>query len=45
MRERERERESVSEWGGAKERGRERILSRLHVVSAELDAGLEPMNP
>ena len=29
--------------GGA-ERGRERIPSRLHTISAEPDAGLEPTN-
>ena len=36
----ERHRDSVSR-GGAK-RGRERIPSRLHAVSAEPKAGLEP---
>ena len=29
---------------GQRERGRERIPSRLHTVSVELDAGLEPTN-
>ena len=41
-RESERGRKKVSR-GGA-ERGRERIPSRLHAVSAEPDLGLEPMN-
>ena len=29
---------------GGTERGRERIPSRLHIVSAEPDAGLKPTN-
>ena len=39
--ERERERERESTW----ERGRERISSRLHAISAEPDRGLKPTNP
>ena len=39
----ERERESMSK-GKDRERGRERIPSRLHAVSAELDVGLDLMN-
>ena len=31
--------------GGGAERGRERIPSRLHAVSTELDTGIELMNP
>ena len=38
---REREREREHEWGGSE---RERIPSRLHAVSAELDAGLNLTN-
>ena len=41
--ERERERERVQVGEG--QRGRERIPSRLHIVSAEPDAGLDPTNP
>ena len=37
----ERERESMCKWGRGKERGRERIPSRLHTTSAEPDAGLQ----
>ena len=39
----ERDRDNMS-WGGAekRERERERIPSRLHTVSTELDEGLEP---
>ena len=40
MFEREREREGAHA-GKGRERGRERISSRLHVVSTEPDAGLE----
>ena len=29
---------------GQRERGRQRIPSRLHTVSAEPDAGLDPVN-
>ena len=29
---------------GEREGGRERVPSRLHVVSMELDSGLSPMN-
>ena len=36
------ERERAGE--GQRERGRERIPSRLHAVSAEPNVGLEPMN-
>ena len=41
-----RERHCVPEpkWGWDREGGRERIPSRLHVVSTEPDAGLEPTN-
>ena len=39
-----RERESESRGGAERGRERERIPSRLHSVSAELDAGLELMN-
>ena len=45
-RERERERETAR-WGRGRERGRERIPSRLHTVSAEPDAmrvGPKPTN-
>ena len=43
---REREREKASSSGGRaeKEGERERIPNRLHIVSAEPDSGLEPMN-
>ena len=41
-RERERERENMS--GGVAEKGRERKPGRLHAVSTEPDAGLNPMN-
>ena len=41
MRERDRETEKA---GDGAERGRERILSRFHTVSTELDARLHPMN-
>ena len=30
---------------GQRERGRERILSRLHTVGTELDVELEPTDP
>ena len=43
-RERERERESMSSGGLEKERGRQKISSGLHAVSAGPDAGLEPRN-
>ena len=36
----EREKQRQCEWG----RGRERISSRFHVVSAEPDMGLDPRN-
>ena len=42
MRERERGRET--KWGRGRERGRERIPSRLCAVSVEPDVGLDPMN-
>ena len=32
------------EWGRGRKRGKERIPSRLHAVSTEPDAGLEPTN-
>ena len=38
------ERDRESEWGRGREGGRERIPSRLHVVSAEPNKGLEPTN-
>ena len=44
-RERERERERKCKWGsegGVRERGRERIPGRLHTVSTEPHAGLDP---
>ena len=41
--ERERERESMS-WGRGREKGRERIPSRLHTASVEPNTWLEPMN-
>ena len=46
LRERERERESMCVLGGGaeKERERERILSRLHTVSTEPDARIDPTN-
>ena len=40
----EREREDVYEWGRGRERGREIIPSRLHVVSAEPNTRLDHMN-
>ena len=44
-RERERERERAHKQGGAeREKGRERIPSRLCTISEEPDAGLELMN-
>ena len=39
-----RARESKHEWGRGRERGRERISSRLCAVRAEPDVGLEPTN-
>ena len=43
-REKEREREECIQVGeGQRERGRQRILSRLHAVSTELDPGLNLM--
>ena len=44
MRERERERERAQQLGRGRERGRERIPSRLCIVSSEPDSGLDPMN-
>ena len=38
------EREREHEQGRGRERGRERIPSRLHVVNAELDVGLNLTN-
>ena len=38
------ERERVCEQGRGRERGGERIPNRPHVVSAECNVGLEPMN-
>ena len=44
-REKERERERTTMRGGTqRERGRERIPSRLHAVSTEPNTGLDPMN-
>ena len=40
----EREREREFKWGRDREKGRERIPSRVHAVSMEPDAGLNPMN-
>ena len=40
----ERERESSGGTERERERGRERILIRLHIVSAEPDMGLNPTN-
>ena len=37
-------RERVCEQGRGRERGGERIPNRPHVVSAECNVGLEPMN-
>ena len=34
----------VHEWGRSRERGRERIPSRLLTVSAEPDVGFKPTN-
>ena len=34
----------MCQWGRGKERGRERIPSRLQTVSPEPNVGLEPMN-
>ena len=31
-------------WGRGKERGKERIPSRLRAVSVKLDVGLDPQN-
>ena len=42
--ERERKRERKHEWGRDRERGKERIPSRLHTVSAEPDVGLQLTN-
>ena len=42
-RERERERESKHEWRRDTERGRERIPTRLHAVSAEPNVGFDLM--
>ena len=39
-----RERESMCMQGRRRERGRERVSSRLHAVSAEPDAGLKLIN-
>ena len=41
---RERERERASRGGAERERGRERIPSRLHTVCAEPNMGFELMN-
>ena len=38
------ERERENEWGRNRERGRERIPSRLQVVRTEPDVGLDLMN-
>ena len=43
-RERERERE-LCKWGRGRDRGTERVPSRLHAVSTEPDMGLDPTNP
>ena len=43
-RERERERESTSKWKRVRERGRERIPSRLSTVSTEPNVGLKLTN-
>ena len=43
-RERERERERICTSGGGAEKRRDRILSRLHTVSAEPDMGLKLRN-
>ena len=40
----ERERERASQWGRGRERGKEKIPSRLHTFNAELDARLELTN-
>ena len=40
----EREREGENEWGRSRERGRQRIRSRLCADRREPDVGLEPMN-
>ena len=40
----ERERESKHEQGRGRERGRQRIPSRLRALSTEPNAGLEPTN-
>ena len=40
----EKEREAMCNWGKGKERGKERILSRLCAVSTEPDVGLNPTN-
>ena len=40
----EREKERELEQGRGRERGRQRIPSRLHMVSAEPNVGLKPMN-
>ena len=44
MRERARKRERVSRGGAERERGRERIPSRLCTVSTETDVGFDPTN-
>ena len=38
------ERAQTHEWGRGRERGRQRIPSRLHTINAEPDAGLELVN-
>ena len=43
-REREHEREHMCEWGKGRERGKERIPSRLYTVSVEPDTWLELTN-
>ena len=40
----ERERERESKWGRGREKGRERIPSRLHTVSTEPNVGLQLTN-
>ena len=44
MRERERERAHTHKQGRVRERGRERVPSRLRIVSTQPDAGLELTN-
>ena len=41
---REREPENACEWGTGRDRGRERIPSQLHAVSAEPNVGVELTN-